>query len=179
MLDNRLIQVFLPIIQSCLTADGYNGVNVIAANQPTQQGVPLSSTVTFYKISDHRYGFLGRFNNWNPSNLTMEHTEEQMYETMFQVSALVIQSPTTPNQYTASDLVNEVSAIMQSDNTLDMLYNNGIGILRITAVSNGYFNDDMDNFEASPSFDFTLTHTQTRLSTANVVDHVEYDIFRV
>jgi len=179
MLDNQLIQVFLPIIQTGLTADGYTGVKVIAANQPTQQGVSLSPVVTFYKIADHRYGFLGRFNNWNPSNLTMEHTEEQMYETTFQISALVRQNPSTPNQYTASDLVNEVSAIMQSDNTLDILYNNGIGILRITDVSNGYFTDDMDNFEASPSFDFTLTHTQTRVSTGNVVDHVEYDIFRV
>lgn len=179
MLDNQLIQVFLPIIQNGLIADGYTGVDVIAANQPTQQGVPLSPTVTFFKVADHRYGFLGRFNNWNPSNLTMEHTEEQMYETTFQVNALVLQNPTTPNQYTASDLVNEVSAIMQSDNTLDILYNNGIGILRITAVSNGYFKDDMDNFEASPSFDFTLTHTQTRVSTGNAIDHVEYDIFMV
>jgi hypothetical protein len=179
MLDNQLIQVFLPIIQNGLIADGFTGVNTIAANQPTQQGVPTSPTVTFYKIADHRYGFLGRFNNWNPLSETMVHTEDQMYETTFQVNALVLQSPLTPNQYTASDLVNEVAAIMQSDNTLNILYNNGIGILRITEVSNGYFTDDMDNFEASPSFDFTLTHTQTRVSTGNVIDHVEYDIFRV
>ncbi len=179
MLDNQLIQVFLPIITAGLTADGFTGVNVIASNQPTQQGVPLTPTVTFYKIGDHRYGFLRRYDTWDSINEVMVHTEEQAYETTFQINALVLQNPTTPNQYTASDLVNEVAAIMQSDNTLNILYNNGIAILRITEVSNGYFTDDMDNFEASPSFDFTLTHTQTRVSTGNAIDHVEYDIFRV
>lgn len=179
MLDNQLIQVFLPIIKNGLIADGFTGVNTIAANQPTQQGIPTSPTVTFYKVSDNRYGYLGRFNTWDTLLSTMIHTEIQTYETTFQVNALVLQSPLTPNEYTASDLVNEVSAIMQSDNTLNILYNNGIGILRITDVSNGYFTDDMDNFEASPSFDFTLTHTQTRVSTGNPVNHVEYDIFRV
>ena len=179
MLDNQLIQVFLPIINDGLIADGFTDVSTIAANQPTQQGVPLNPTITFYKVSDHRYGFLRRFDVWDPLNQVMVHTEEQAYETTFQVGSLVLQNPTTPNQYTASDLVNEVAAIMQSDNTLNILYNNGIAILRITAVSNGYFTDDMDNFEASPSFDFTLTHTQTRVSTGNAINHVEYDIFRV
>jgi hypothetical protein len=179
MLDNQLIQVFLPIIQAGLVADGFSGISTIAANQPTQQGVPTTPTVTFYKVNDHRYGYLRRYDVWDQVTQNMVHTEEQAYETTFQVGALVLQSPTTPNQYTASDLVNEVAAIMQSDNTLNILYNNGIAILRITEVSNGYFTDDMDNFEASPSFDFTLTHTQTRVSTGNAIDHVEYDIFRV
>jgi hypothetical protein len=179
MRDNQLIQIFFPIIQNGLIADGFVGVNVIAANQPTQQGTPLVPTVTFYKIGDHRYGFLRRYDTWDSINGVMIHTEEQAYETTFQISALALQNPGTPDQYTASDIVNEVAAIMQSDNTLNILYNNGIAILRITEVSNGYFTDDMDNFEASPSFDFTLTHTQTRVSTGNAIDHVEYDIFRV
>lgn len=179
MLDNQLIQVFLPVINAQLTAYGYTGVTVIAANQPTQQGIPTGPTVYFYKLNDHRLGFLRRFDTWDSLLNVMTHTEEQQYETTFQVNALVIQSPTTPNQYTASDLVNDVCFIMQSDSTREILYNNQISILRVTDVTNGYFVDDKDNFEANPSFDFTLSYTRTKVSTGNVIDHAELDINRV
>jgi hypothetical protein len=177
MLDNQLIQVFLPIINSGLATYGYIGVTVLASNQPTQQGIPTGPTVYFYKLNDHRLGFLRRFDEWDGVN--MIHTEEQQYETTFQVNSLVIQKPLTPNEYTASDLVNDVCSIMQSDSTREILYNNGISILRITDVTNGYFVDDKDNFEASPSFDFTLSYTRTKVSTGNVIDHVEFDVNRV
>lgn len=179
MLDNQLIQVFLPIINNGLAAFGYSNVTVIASNQPTQQGIPTGATVYFYKLNDHRLGFLRRFDTWDSINDVMIHTEEQQYETTFQVNALVIQSPYTPDQYTASDLVNDVCFIMQSDSTREILYNNEISILRVTDVTNGYFVDDKDNFEASPSFDFTLSYTRTKVSTSNVVDHVEFDVNRV
>jgi hypothetical protein len=242
MLDNQLIQVFLPVINAQLTAYGYSGVTVIAANQPTQQGIPTGPTVYFYKLNDHRLGFLRRFDTWGgftligttngttlvtmPStsglspgmsvvaanisqgttivsivpnvsitlsaaatgssigetitfNSVMVHTEEQQYETTFQVNALVIQSPSTPNQYTASDLVNDVCFIMQSDSTREILYNNQISILRVTDVTNGYFVDDKDNFEANPSFDFTLSYVRSKVSTGKVVSQAELDINRV
>lgn len=179
MTDNQLIQVFLPIIQAGLIADGFNGVDTIAANQPTQQGIPTAPTVFFYKIGDHRFGYLGRTDAWDSVNSSMIHTEVQQYETTFQISTLVLQSPATPNQYTAADLANEVCAIMQSDNTRNILYNNNIGILRVMDVSNGYFVDDRDNFEASPSFDFTLTHSNTRVNTGNPFTSIEVDVFRV
>lgn len=179
MLDNQLVQVFLPVINAQLTAYGYTGVTVIAANQPTQQGIPTGPTVYFHKLNDHRLGFLRRFDTWNELTSVMTHTEEQQYETTFQVNALVIQSPATPNQYTASDLVNDVCFIMQSDYTREILYNNQISILRVTDVTNGYFVDDKDNFEANPSFDFTLSYVRSKVSTGKVVSQAELDINRV
>ncbi len=179
MTDNELIQIFLPIITAGLTADGFTGVTTIAANQPTQQGIPTGPTVYFYKVADRRYGFLQRTDVWDAMTSTMIHTEFQPYETTFQISTLVLQSPLTPNAYTASDLASEVAAIMQSDNTREILYNNDIGILRVTDISNGYFVDDKDNFEASPNFDFVLTHFRERVSDGNSCTDIEVDIFRV
>jgi hypothetical protein len=165
MTDNQLIQLFLPIIQAGLIADGYVDVITKQANQPTQQGINSGPTVYFYKVSNKRYGFLGRWDKWNSLSNTMVHTEAQYYETTFQVSALVRQYPITPDQYTASDLVNEVASIMQSDNTRAILNAAGVGILRVTDISNPYFVDDHDNFEAVPSFDFVLTSQSFRTST--------------
>ena len=167
--DNDLIRLFLPIIQAGLVADGFPDVIVKQANQPTQQGVNSSPTVYFFKVSNKRYGFLGRFDVWDSGLGQMVHDEKQYFETTFQISALVRQFPITPNQYTTSDLVNEVASIMQSDTTLATLNNAGVGILRVTDIINPYFTDDRDQFEASPSFDFTLTYQNDRVSNSPVL----------
>ena len=105
---------------------------------------------------------------WNGSQIV--HTETQYFETVFQVAALVLQNPNFINLPTASDLVNEVASIMQSDNTRAILNLSGIGILRISDVLNPYFVDDKDNFEASPTFDFTLVYENTRASTTPIIN---------
>lgn len=170
MTDNDLIRLFLPIIKAGLIADGFVNVDVKQSNQPTQQGINTGPTVYFFKVANKRYGFLGRLDVWDENTDTMVHTESQYQETTFQVSALVRQFPITPNQYTASDLVNEVASIMQSDNTRDILNNSGVGILRVQEITNPYFTDDHDQFEASPSFEFILTSQVTRVSTSPVIE---------
>lgn len=175
--DNQLIQIFLPIIQNGLIEDNFLNVTVKQSNQPTQQGVPKTPVVYFFKVSNKRFGYLGRYDKWVVDQ--MVHHEVQYMEITFQISALVLQYPITPNQYTASDLVNEVASIMQSDKTLGILNSNGIGILRITDVTNPYFVDDRDQFEASPSFDFTLVYKNDRVSTSNKIDEYDYKILTV
>lgn len=177
--DNSLIQIFLPIINDALVADGFTGVTVKQANQPTQQGIQTNPAVYFFKVGSKRYGYLGRFDNWSADDEEMVHTESQYYESTWQVSALVLQNPATPNQYTASDLVEEVSSIMQSDQTRDILNQSGIGILRVMDLTNPYFVDDRDNFEASPSFDFTLTYENTRASTSPIISEFNGNIIGV
>lgn len=167
--DNQIIQIFLPIINNALIADGFPEVIVKQANQPTQQGIDTPPTVYFFKVANKRYGWLGRDDVWDGMSSTMVHTETQYIESTWQLTALVLQSPATPNQYTASDLINEVASIMQSDNTRTILNNSGIGILRITDIRNPYFVDDRDNFEASPSFDFVLTYENIRTSVNPII----------
>ena len=176
--DNTLIQLFLPIIQAGLIADGFSTVVVQQANQPTQQGIPTAPTVYFYKTHNVRYGFLGRADEWDPIASRMVHHERQYYETTFRIQALVLQNVKNPG-YTASDLANEVASIMQSDSTRTVLNSQGVGILRIHEISNPYFKDDRDNFEALPSFDFTLIYLNDRLSTTPIIDTYLYDIYPV
>ena len=167
--DNSLIQLFLPIIKAGLTADGFTTTVVKQSNQPTQQGIPTAPTVYFFKAYNYRYGFLGRKDIWNTMTSQFDHVEGQYFESTFQVSALVLQDPTDLTIPTASDLVNEVASIMQSDSTRAILKTSGVGILRVTDITNPYFVDDHDNFEASPSFDFTLTYFNTRVTTSPLI----------
>lgn len=177
--DNALIQVFLPIIQAQLIVDGFTTVQVKQANQPTQQGANSVPTVYFYKIGTKRYGFLGRNDVWNPLTSQMDHVESQYIESSWTFQALVTQDPTTPNQFTASDLVTEVSSILQSDNTLETLNSNGIGVLRITDIVNPYFVDDRDNFEAVPSFDFVIVYENQRPSLNPIISQFTAGIYPI
>lgn len=169
MTDNELIKLFLPIIKAGLIEDGFMDVSVKQSYQPTMQGINTNPTVYFFKVANKRYGFLGRKDVWNPLTSTMVHTESQYVETTFQVAALVTQNPKNTNRPTASDLVNDVASIMQSDKTRDILNKRGVGILRVMDIRNPYFFDDKDNFEASPSFDFTLQFLNDRVSTSPII----------
>jgi len=179
MLDNELIQIFRPLIIAGLTARGFNGVSVVQAYQPTQQGINTGPTVYFFKVGDHRYGYLHRKDEWDPDEEKIIHTETQLYETTFQISALVTSNPSNINTYTASDLVNTVSAILQSDATLDALQDAGAPILRITDIRNPYFTDDRDRFEENPSFDFILIHEQVSITETPVIESIELDVKRI
>ena len=178
MRDNLLIQLFLPIIVSGLAADGFTGVIVQQMDQPTQQGIPTNPTVYFQKIYNHRYGWGMTYAKWDTESETEKNYEPQWHETTFQVSTLVIQNPLTPNQYTAADLSNAVATIMQSEATRVTLMAQNVGILRISELTNPYFQDDKDQFEAGPTFDFILTHLQTRVSTIPVVSSFIPGIYR-
>ena len=179
MTDNQIIQAFLPIINAGLIADGYTGVIVKQAYQPTQQGIQSAPTIYFYKLSDKRYGFLKRYDRWNTNTRQDDHVENQVYETTFQFSALVLQTPPNPSAYTASDLVNEVAAILMSDNARTAMFSAGLQMLRIQEIRNPYFVDDHDQFEASPSFDLVITHNQTRKSNNPVINSWDYDLFPI
>jgi hypothetical protein len=169
MTDNDLIQLFIPIIHNALIADGFSNVSIKQSNQPTMQGINTNPTVYFFKVANKRYGFLKRYDTWDSINSVMVHTEAQYFETTFQMAALVLQNPKNILIPTASDLINEVASIMQSDQTRAILKQAGVGILRVMDVVNPYFFDDRDNFEASPSFDFVLSYENTRISTSPII----------
>jgi len=177
--DNSIIKIFLPILNSALVADGFTNVVVQQSSQPTLQGINTKASIYFFKVGSKRYGFLGRNDRWNADDEEMEHVEKQYYESTWQLMSLVLQNPSTANQYTASDLVDESASIMQSDKTRDILNNNGIGILRIQNISNPYFVDDRDNFEASPALEFTLVYLNSRVSNNNYFDTFQSGIFRI
>lgn len=178
MNDNQLIQIFLPIIKNGLIAMGLTGVVVKQFNQPTQQGINTGPTVYFSKIPGDR-----RLGNISYTGAVVDDVyieiSSQWYESTFSVSALVIQDPTNISLYTASDLVNSVAAIMQSQLTTELLAAQGIGIYRVNEVPNPFFKDDRDQFEASSNFNFTLTHQQIITVIPPIVDSVNPGIYPV
>ena len=176
MTDNQLIALFGGIITAGLTANGVSA-NLAQSYEPTKQGVSSSNTVYFFKINDKRHGWVNRANRWDALTSKMVFTETQVVESTFQINALARQNPAVLSK-TASDIVGIVASIMQSQSTITTLQAAGVGIYRITEIRNPYFMDDRDQYEASPSFDFTLVYNQSIITTAPIVQTIEYNFKR-
>ena len=173
MLDNQLIQIFYPIITQGLVDYGIPDVSVRQANQPSQTGTLSTNFVSFFKVLDKRYGWNKRLGYYDVDSEVYRHIEEQLYESTFQVNAYAVQNPDDINSLTASDIINTVSEIFQSDKTIQQLIDNNVGILKISDIRNAPFTDDREQFEYSPSFDFTLRHIQERSIISDYITDIE------
>lgn len=179
MLDNALIKLVISTIIAQEAIAGIPNTPVKQAFQPTQQGVNTVPTAYLYKISDNRLGSRAITDKWNVDEQELVHTELQQYETMFQISALATQEPTNATQYTASDIINLIAYILQSESTIAAFNAKGVGILKIGTVRNPYFLNDKHRHEANPSFDFTLTHKQIVSSINGVIQSTEFQVITV
>jgi len=179
MLDKALFALLISAMNADLVARSLTNVAVKQRYQPTRQGVESGPAIYIFKVSDHRYGYPAKIEEWDRDNEIMVHKEKQIYETVFQVSALVRQQPQDVTGFTASDLVNTAAQIVQGDTFIAALRAGGVGMERAQEIRNPYFSDDFDQFEADPSFDFTVTHEQVIIKTSPVVETYEFNMQRV
>jgi len=179
MLDNALIKELRTTLLTGLTSLGKTTVKVKQAYQPTEQGVNTAPTIYLFKISDERVGYPYREDHWDVPNSLMVHTEFVPYVTTFQVGALVKQVPNSITAETASDLVNYASYILQSEAALNYLRSKDLGILPIKNIRNLYFIDSENQYEASPSFDFQISHKQVIVTSTPVIETIELNIERI
>lgn len=178
MLDNALITLLINQVEAILT-----GINqpfpVQQKYQPTQTGTPTEPTIFLYKLFDDVIGQPAKTDKWDDVASQMVHTETTQYATHFQMSALSIQDPANQAQLTASDILNFARYAVQSAVFVANMEAQGVGVFDVTQVRNPYFDDDHDQFEASPSFDFVLTHKQIIVTTTPILQSEELRILRV
>lgn len=166
MTDAQLFTLFNVVLTAGLVEyfpTEAGAVKVIRDYNPTNAGRPGGPAILVQHVGpDVRLGSPKRESRADGAlpNGQMRNVMTQVYESTFQVNAL------TPVDWTleAIDLVNLAAGIMQSDNALARLRAAGVEILRVRTVRNPKFRNDRDQYEASPSFDFTVTHEQIMLS---------------
>lgn len=155
------------------------GVLLARKYQPRQHGATTGPIVYFFKVGDHNHGSPQREDFYNEAGVIFDQTQRQLVETTYQLAAWVPQNPAAVTALTESDVLNIVSAIMQSEALIAAFRAAGVGIQRVTDIRNPYFTDERDRFEAEPSFDIVLTHYRNLSSTLPAVDTYEANIRRV
>lgn len=159
---------------------GMGAAEMARSYQPRQNGRITTPVLYFFFLDAHRYGWTQRKDTDDPLNEgQVIHREDQIYEQPVQFTAFIPQRPGDTTQLSAADVCAEVSAIMQSDEVLAAFRAAGVGILRITDVRNTPFVNDENRFEFEPSFDVTLTHTRSTVTTQPAVVTFETQIRRV
>ena len=155
------------------------------AYQPRTAGAPSGDAILLSNQPLRRYGFMRRHNQWippaPPEPGRMVRTETQNWEGVFQCNAQVLPPPQPKPlaPYTAGDLVSAASWILQGDDGRGMLQSAGCGVLRVTEIRRPYFQNEQNQFQASPSFDFTLQFEETKTFDISKVAAFAYRIFGV
>jgi hypothetical protein len=157
MTDNELIFLLAGQMDAALAQAGWSFLT-IQKYQPTQQGIPSDPAVFFEKLFDHPYGHPGNYLSLNADQLGFSETSVQVYESLFQISTLVIQDPMNMSLPTASDVANYIKMYLVTPRSRAVFMAQNVGLLRVTEVRNPYFEDDRHRFEAHPSFDMNLTY---------------------
>lgn len=179
MTDNQLFTIIFAQLNAGFAARGM-AVGCKQDYQPREHGAETAPTVYVHKLGDFRYGFTKRGVAYNSGLGKFETQDSQVYRTSFQVSALAIQNPATPTAPTASDLCNTAAEIIAGETFLAAIHAVDVGLERITEVRNPYFANEQNRFQASPSFDFVLSHVrQSPLTQVDPVVASEVDIHRV
>lgn len=180
MNDKQISALFMSQILPAMQANAdLSGVKLKRNFQSRIHGADTGPYVYFVKITDHLYGHKHRSDEWDSGNENFTHTEAQLYESTWQFSAWVPQTPADTTSLTESDILNIVSGIIQSDSIIAAFIAAGVGIRRVEDVRNPYITDDRDQFAATPSFDIVLVHEKSLVSTIPAVVTYEANLGRV
>jgi hypothetical protein len=188
MTDSEIVRVWFDLLDKGLKAQSavnaiYSSIEIIRAYQPTKQGIEPDAAVYFQKITDVRYGFQSRSTSTS-SNGDLVKTESQLYESTYQFTAYMKETPVTssppyPAPITASDIANTAAMILQGYDAIEELAKIGAGILRVGDVRMPYFVNDRDNFEGMPNFDITISYSRKLQTVIPSAKTAEYKIYRV
>jgi hypothetical protein len=185
MLDMELFILLKEIIEAAEPDYGIEkrdtkpGILVAQSYQPQQQGVARLPTAYLEIVGHQRVGMTGKEDYYDEDQSKEIHRETQVMITKFQLSALATQDPASLTQYTAADIVNLISMILQNARTIARLEAEGCGIQLGRMTRNPKFLDDRDRFEASPSLDFDITHKLIVTREEDVLQSQELQIIAV
>lgn len=176
MLDYDINDIVGNIIINGLSALNIDA-NVLLNYQPTKQGM-RENTVYFFNVGDNDIGYMGRHSTYNKDQDKLIYKELQVSETKFQVNTILKQDIENLN-ITAKDLCNYVKMILQSTETINILKENNLEILRISNIINTPFTNGADNYQYNPSFDFVIIHTQELEYNINKIDKINQTLKEV
>lgn len=184
MLDNamyaHIVQVLTPRLKLV-----WPTIEVLQTPQPTQQGLDFAPRLYYEKILDHRHGFPRQFLKlkYEPTDPLPEDqipdTSIQVIESRIQFSGLAQQNPLDLALPTASDIVNYAAILLGAEGVVTEFRKRGLMIQRSISVGNPYFQQDMDQFEARPSFDLIFQHSREYLEAVPKINKFEADIYVV
>lgn len=174
MIDRLLLirQSLLPL----LAEQGMGDVLVVTSYQKESNGRTNGPTLYFFELpTGGTYGWQGRKNTFDPATEIMTREETQVIRESFQIMGL----NDSGEGVSPKDLTNMALMLIGSQSFRELISPEGAGVERITAIRSPTFVNDRDQFEKSPSFDFTLAFTGRILQQSRALERVEINTLSV
>jgi len=158
MLEHVLATQLRTITLAGFAARGQPSVKMMRAYQPRQTATPSGPVVLFHRKDTPPFGWPARRDDWNATTQQFDSVTRTPKQTVYQIAALVPQSPGDDTQISEADIVTMARDILQHENATNAFTAQGIGILQPGPIYQTYFIDDKNQFEAHPAFDIILRH---------------------
>lgn len=154
-------------------------VQVIQDYQPDHQSAPSGPALLLHMLPDRWVGSPLRKDIYDGVSGDFRHEERQEIAATIQATGIFRQTASDTTGWTAKDVATIGAMILQSDATMAQLRAAGLKLERVTQVRNPFMTNDRQEYEAVPSFDFVLTHTQTNVTRNPAFTAEELRIRRV
>jgi len=179
MTENDIWAILKTTFEEALTAAGLTDVKYKRAYQPRQQGAIVGPALYCFKLTNHRYGWQSRKDEYNEADDDFDTSESRVIETTFQVSSEADEDPADTSLPTAFDIVEEVSSYLNTKSVRLQLKEQGLNIIRILDIRQPFFKNESDRFEQEPSFDFTISYQKATISKTPKVTEFESNTDRI
>lgn len=153
MNDNEIFKLLIAEIKKQLDFYGLTDYVVAQANQQTFQAAETKTLIALSVIADTKIGSERKYKN---GEIVMSH----LHKMTLQIDVSTPYS-TDSNSFTARDISNALSDILQFPDVISRLRFNSIHLHYVTDIRPTVMANDSDNFELNSSFDLTITYPKT------------------
>lgn len=157
---------------------GVEGLPVIVGYPPVTTG-KRQRACYFFKVSKAARGWQQRSRTTDPATLQLTTQELQFWESLFQVQIFNPEDVNDMTQQTAEDLTEIARMIVQSQPFIKAMTAAGVGVQQPSSIRSPFFENEHGQFEANPSFDFTVSHKRVIIQSTDSIDKMELNIRRV
>jgi hypothetical protein len=180
MKENELKALMRAQLIAGLVSAGYPSVKVKQSYQSTTQGREQLPTLYYWQLSGPTgFGRPWHVEQYNILTDNVDVTEVQNILTTFQIMATAPVSPTDTSAPTPGDLALAAMQVIRSSVFIASLQAQGAGLCDNTAIRPMQIQNDQDQFEDVPSFDFTVAHQSRIILTGPALEGAELNILRV
>ena len=179
--ENDLWAILLPLVRAAVANMEGETPRVVRAFTPDVQHNEGTPRVALHRVASRRYGAQGTEQDWRvdaAGNGRMIETSVWRKEDTYRIYAYAERAP-EDDGYTAKDLLEAVAAFFQGRQGLEALRAEGIGILRVTDITETPFLNDQERHEFGHHIDCILTYRQERERAIPVATTIERKVYRV
>lgn len=177
MTNNEIAAFFRAQMLAMLAEQNHPEVAVTSSFQPNNQGRLDGPVLYFVEIGDVPHG--AQRNSTQTIGLETTVTSSQRMRISYQVQGFAPANITDLSVLRAADVVKLALMLMASPPFIAALKANGMGIEKIPSTKPNFVVNDRAQFEAGPTFDFTLSYQRSIIQKSAIIQSAEFATHRV